>query len=426
VNDDTWADLPGYTRGVVRPRVFWDGGNGRTFFATAGFTAENRDGGGRPAGVPYREALDTRRADVGAVGQLLVRGRYLVSARAALMHQRHDHVFGEMRERDKHQTAFGEVTVRARAGRHTLVAGAAVERDAFRPADVPQFGYTFTVPGVFLQDDVEVTRWLSMSASGRVDHHSGYGTFFSPRIGALLRSGDWSSRVSLGTGFFGPSPLTEETEAAGLTRLVIPSALRAEEGRSASFDITRNVGALSSTVTLFHSRVRHAIDVDRSKGLVLTNADRPSTNVGVELLGTLRYEPYALTGTYTYVRAHEFENGVRRDATLTPRHSAALVGMWEKEDVGRVGVEFYYTGVQRLEENPFADRSHPYTIVGLLGERKFGRIRVFVNGENLTGIRQTRWDPLIRPYRAPDGRWTVDAWAPLEGRNINGGLRLKF
>ena len=60
-------------------------------------------------------------------------------------------------------------------------------------------------------------------------------------------------------------------------------------------------------------------------------------------------------------------------------------------------------------------------IVGLLAERQFGRVRLFVNGENLTGVRQTRWDPLLRPTRAADGRWTVDAWAPLEGRNINGG-----
>ena len=45
VNDDAWADLAGYGRAVVRPRVFWDGGNGRTFFATTGFTYEDRDGG---------------------------------------------------------------------------------------------------------------------------------------------------------------------------------------------------------------------------------------------------------------------------------------------------------------------------------------------------------------------------------------------
>jgi outer membrane receptor for ferrienterochelin and colicins len=48
VNKDHWADLPGYSRGVVRPRVYWDGGNGRSLFATIGFTAEDRHGGGSP------------------------------------------------------------------------------------------------------------------------------------------------------------------------------------------------------------------------------------------------------------------------------------------------------------------------------------------------------------------------------------------
>jgi iron complex outermembrane receptor protein len=112
---------------------------------------------------------------------------------------------------------------------------------------------------------------------------------------------------------------------------------------------------------------------------------------------------------------------------LTPRHGAGVVAMWEKEEVARVGVQWYYTGAQRLEENPYRDRttSERYIIVGVLAERQFGALRLFVNGENLTGVRQTRW-PLLRPTRAADGRWTVDAWAPLDGRNINGGVRLRF
>jgi len=51
---------------------------------------------------------------------------------------------------------------------------------------------------------------------------------------------------------------------------------------------------------------------------------------------------------------------------------------------------------------------------------------VFLNAENLTGARQTRFDPLLLPAQAPDGRWTTDAWAPLEGRVINAGVRLEF
>jgi iron complex outermembrane receptor protein len=432
VNDDSWADLPGYGRAVVRPRVFWDGGNGRTFFATAGVTYEDRDGGTAegdvlPAtGLPYVEALETRRYDAGALGQFLLHDRYLVTARAAVARQAHDHQFGEVFERDHHDTAFGEIAVRGTTGRHTWVGGFAVQRDAYTPRDVPQFKYAFWVPGGYAQYDVTLTTAVSVSASGRLDVHSEYGTFFSPRISALARAGRWTSRLSVGTGFFAPTPLTEETEAAGLTRLQVDGPLEAERGVSASFDLTRTDGPFSYTATVFASRISDPIHVERSPVYVLRNLTDPTTNVGLELLGTFRQEPFAVTGTYTYVHARETVDGIDQDVPQTPRHSAGIVGMWEVEDVGRVGVEWYYTGRQALEENPYRAVSESYVIVGVLAERQVGRIRLFVNGENLGGVRQTRWDPLLRPSRAVDGRWTVDAWAPLEGRNVNGGIRVRF
>ena len=432
VDGDGWADLPGYARGVVRPRVFWDNRAGSTFFATAGVTLEDRDGGtldgwALPAtGTPYREALDTRRTDGGMLAQTIVRQRYVITARMALARQRHTHRFGETVERDHHDTAFGETSVRGAAASHTWVVGAAVERDAFRPRDVPRFDYTFTVPGLFAQDEVALTSSLSLSASARMDWHSEYGAFLSPRLSALVRHGGWTSRLSLGTGFFGPSPLTEETEAAGLSRAVVRGPLRAEQGRSASVDLSRTDGPASYTLTLFASRIRNPIEADRASGLVLSSRQEPTTNTGAELLVTIRREPYSVTGTYTYVRAREIDEGRHLDVPLTPRHSAGIVAMWEQEDAGRVGIEWYYTGVQRLEVNPYRDRSEPYSIVGVLAERRLGPIRLFINGENLTGVRQTRWETLLRPVRAGDGRWTVDAWAPLEGRTINGGVRVRF
>jgi outer membrane receptor for ferrienterochelin and colicins len=432
IDDDAWADLPRYGRAVVRPRVFWDGGDGRSFFATAGFTYEDRDGGTTdgsvlPAtGVPYVEALETRRYDVGFLGQFLLQNRYVVTARAAAARQSHDHQFGEILERDHHDTVFGEVAIRGTAGRQTWVGGIAVERNAYTPRDVPQFEYAFVAPGAFGQYDVTLTSAVSLSASGRLDFHNEYGTFFSPRVSMLTRAGRWTTRASVGTGFFASTPLTEETEAAGLTRLAIERPLEAERGLSASFDVTRTDGPFSYTATMFASRISDSIHVDRSPTYVLRNLVDPTTNVGLELLGTFRREPFAVTATYTYVHARETVDGIEQDVSQTPRHSAGVVGMWEVEDVGRVGVEWYYTGRQALEENPYRATSEPYMIVGVLAERQLGRIRLFVNGENLTGVRQTEWDPLLRPTRAVDGRWTVDAWAPLEGRNINGGIRVRF
>src|SRR5690242_19160461 len=87
------------------------------------------------------------------------------------------------------------------------------------PADGPRFAYTYVVPGMFVQDDVSISPWLSVSASARADFHNQYGVFLSPRVSALLRWAGFTTRLSARQGFFTPTPLTEETEAAGLSLL---------------------------------------------------------------------------------------------------------------------------------------------------------------------------------------------------------------
>lgn len=431
-DDDGWADVAGFARGVLRPRLFWDDGGGRSAFLTAGVTIEDRTGGTLPGdvleatGAPYVEALDTRRYDVGGTVQTLLRGRYVLTARGAAAWQRHHHQFGDVLERDAHDTVFAETAVRGAAGRHTWVAGGAFERDAYSPKDVPQFAYAFNTPGLFAQDDVDLSAWLSVSAGARVDWHSEYGTFFSPRVAALVRAGGWTSRLAVGRGFFPATPLTEETEAAGLTRLEVQTPLQAERGTSVSWDLTRGIGSVTLTATAFGSRISHPIAVDRDTRYLLFNRGDSATNAGAELLATFRRGPWVATSTYTYVRSREVGDAGRQDVALTPRHSAGLVGMWEEEDRGRVGLEVYYTGRQRLEVNPYRGESVPYVIVGALVEKRVGRARVFLNAENLSNVRQTRWDSLLRPTRGVDGRWTVDAWAPLDGRAINGGVRVAF
>jgi len=433
IDQDGWANLAGYARGVGRPRFFWDGGGGKTALLTGGVTYEDRQGGTVPgavlpaSGAAYREALTTRRYDFGGNAQFLIGERYVVSSRFSVSSQRHQHRFGEIFENDRHETLFGEIAIRGAAGRHTWVAGLAAERDAYRPRELSRFAYLHLTPAVFVQDDADIAPWLSLSASARADFHNQYGAFLSPRVSALFRWAGWTSRLSAAQGFFAPTPLTEETEAAGLSRLFIPAPLLAERGRTASLDLTRSHGPVSYTATVFASSVKHPMDVRTSGRYELINLPEPTDNLGLELLGTWRKAPFSATASYTYVRSRETDSGQRGDAPLTPRHSLGLVGMWEREDAGRLGLECYYTGRQRLEQNPFRAASQPYVIFGVMGERKLGpHFRLFLNLENLTNVRQTRWDPLLRPNRGADGRWTVDAWAPLDGRVINGGVRLVF
>jgi len=434
VSNDGWADLAGYARGVLRPRFYWDDKNGHTALLIGGVTTENRQGGTMngavlPAtGQAYREGLRTQRYDVGGSLQWLFTNGLVVTARFSHSDQQHRHTFGDIVEHDRHELSFGELSIRGSKGRSTWVVGAAAQRDAYRPRNVARFAYTYVVPGVFAQGDLTVTSWLSLSASARADIHNQYGTFFSPRVSALLRRAGWTSRWSVGQGFFAPTPLTEETEAAGLTRLVIPQPLIAERGRSATVDLTRSIGPLTITGTVFASNIDHPVYVDRTTVYRILNLAAPRKNRGAELLATWRKAPFSATVSYSYVRATERDpTGPRADVQLTPRHSLGIVSMWEKEGIARFGLECYYTGEQRLENNPYRSTSRPYVSVGAMGERKLSKhVKLFLNLENLANVRQTRWDPIFLPHRSVDGRWTVDAWAPLDGRVINGGVRLAF
>ncbi len=163
--------------------------------------------------------------------------------------------------------------------------------------------------------------------------------------------------------------------------------------------MTRGAGPVTVTATAFGSHIADAVAVERDTRYVLFSRQGAVTNVGAELLATLRRGPWVGTATYTYVRAREDADNGRQDVALTPRHSAGLVGMWEDE---------------------------PYVILGALAEKRIGHVRILLNAENLTNVRQTRWDSLLRPSRGVDGRWTVDAWAPLDGRGVNGGVRVGF
>jgi outer membrane receptor for ferrienterochelin and colicins len=437
VDEDGWADLAGFTRVVARPRLFWNNKAGKSAFVTGGFTAEDRRGGtlpGRtvPDGSPFPEALDTRRADAGVVTRLLV-GRRVLGIRGAFMHQSHTHEFGDAIERDTHRTAFAEVSLTGTSGAHTWVIGGAAQTDRYRSASVPAFDYTYVVPSLFAQDDITVTRALSLSISARLDDHNRFGVFLSPRLSALLRFGSgWTARASVGAGYFAATPLTEETEAVGLSKLRAADLSEAERARTFSVDLSRAFGPVELSATAFGSHVTETLAIRpstvSSTGYDLVRLVGPVRVRGAEMLASVRHEDIAVVGTYTFVNATEPDvlTGIRVSTPLTPRHAAGLVTMWERKDVGRIGLEIYYTGRQVLDENPYRDRSEPYFYFGVLAERQFGRWRLFVNAENLTNRRQTKFDPLVRPTRNYDGRWTVDAWAPLEGRVANAGFRVRF
>lgn len=435
LDDDGWYDMPAYDRFTARPRFQWSGDDGSSVYATLGAMTEDRVGGTLPGRTvpdesPFVQTQDTERLDAGLVAQTPLSAFAMLNLRASAMRQNHLHRYGDDVEDDRHTSLFGEASISGSSGAASWVGGIAFQSDGFRSDSLPTFDYTYDVPAVFAQIEHETSLDLTLAASARVDFHSEFGTQFSPRLSALYRPGNWTIRGSFGGGFFAPTPFVDEIEAAGFSRLEPLGDLDAETVRTASLDVGYSDGPWEANVTLFGANIENATRLDEfaPERVQLVNIDGTTRVRGTELLLRFKQDGFTVTGSYVFVDASEPDpsGGGRREVALTPRHTAGLVGMWEEHRRGRIGIEAYYTGGQALEDNPHRTRSRPYLHLGILGEITLGRVSFFVNAENLLNVRQTKYDPLLLPRRAASGQWTVDAWAPLEGFILNGGIRVRF
>lgn len=437
---DGWIDMPGYERVTARPRLFWDGDDGSTIYATLGFMSEDRDGGTRdgrttPDGLPFVQSQETSRLDGGFIGSKPLSETMTAQIRASAMVQDHEHQFGVVIEDDSHESYLLEASLAGELDKTNWMLGLAYQSEVYTSETFPDFDYTYDVPGLFGQVDHELTEDLTVSLSARLDEHSEYGTQVSPRASLLYRPGDWTIRASIAEGYFAPTPFVEEIEAAGISRLSPLSGLSEESAQTASLDLGYKAGGFETNVTLFASDVDGVTKLEpfasMSGGTLdrveLVNIDGTSELRGSEVLLRYLWGDFKITGSYLYIDSSEPDGfGGRQEIALTPKHSAGMVAMWERHGEFRLGLEMYYTGEQRVEDSPFRLRSDSFLDVGLLGEITIGPASWFINAENILNVRQTREEPILLPARAPSGRWTTDIWSRNDGFIVNGGVRLRF
>lgn len=434
VDGDGWSDIPGLRRVELRPRLMLADSAGRTLMITAGGFTEHR-GGGTIDARAFPESLSTDHVDAGLVTRSRIGGAFTVEARAAVNAQQRDRRFGTQAEHDHATTAFGEATGAWTGGAQTMLVGISAQHETYANGDVPRFDESRTTPAVFIQHSLIPAPWLATQLNARCDASSRYGTICTPRASILVHSGNaLSARLSAAGGWNAPTPLTEETEAFGLARVIGPLAASAERARTASLDLSAVHGPFEASTTFFASRVLDPVGLRRVVGdttgrVQLVNAAGPADAHGAELFAVYNEEPFVVTAFYALARTRETspESGRLRESPYVPRENAGIDMAFEEDDSGtRVGVELFYTGPQAVEENPFRTVAPAYTTVGLLASQRLGPATVYVNLENLTGVRQTRYDPFARPTVGEGGRRTVDTWAPVEGQSANVGVKVRF
>jgi len=151
------------------------------------------------------------------------------------------------------------------------------------------------------------------------------------------------------------------------------------------------------------------------------NIDGHIVSKGAETNVKIRYEDFILYLGYTLTDAVVHENGTRYQNPLTPKHTVSTVLMYEEDDSWRIGIEAYCTGKQSLNDGA---TGRSYWLFGAMIEKMWERFSIYVNTENFTDTRQTRFGSIYT------GTITnpvfTDIYAPLEGFVVNGGIKIKF
>jgi len=111
-------------------------------------------------------------------------------------------------------------------------------------------------------------------------------------------------------------------------------------------------------------------------------------------------------------------NSVDGALPLTPKHKTYTVLVYEKHGVGRIGLEAYFTGPQKLTSGA---KTKGYWITGVMAERRFGSARLFLNFENFLDTKQANYSPVVLGQRA-NPRFE-EIWAPMDGFVVNGGIK---
>lgn len=282
-----------------------------------------------------------------------------------------------------------------------MLIGGAWQQEGYRNRDASRFDETLTTPAVFVQHGFSLVSWLSSTLNARCDFSSRYGTICTPRGSVLARAGAvLSARASYGAGWFAPMALDEETEVIGLSRMSRPAPLEAEHARTASIDVTATKGPLQVNGTLFTNRIARPVGLRRVVGDTIgrfeqVNGPGATRTSGAELFAVYNREPVVATAFYSSTHSRELSpaTGVPREVPLTPRREAGLDLAFEEDETGSyLAAEVFYTGIQYLEDNPYRLLSRPYATYGVLAAKRFGNAMLFINLENLTDVRQSRYD----------------------------------
>lgn len=428
--------IPKFERYTINPRLFLYGKNTTADFGVT-YIKEDRTGGSidyiKNGGTGFFEKNNTDRTttQVGVAHRLNEHS----SLQFKNSYSRFDRVisiptytFDALQ-----QSSFSELTWNRNGQKADWVVGVNVLTDDLeeqgQTTDLKR-DYRYNTFGVFVQNAWSISDKFVLETGLRGDYVSDYGFELLPRVSAMIRvSPKLTTRIGGGFGYKTSTIFTEEVERIQFQKILPIDINNSKNERSVggNWDVNyrTNFGDVGFSLNhlFFYTRLNHPLVLVPAPGgkVQFQNSTGHLDTKGMETNLRLTYGNFKLFVGYTYTDANTHYTSNKEWLPLTARHRLNNVLMYEIEDKLKIGLEAYSFSKQRLNDGTFGK---PYWITGFMVEKLWEKFSVFINFENFTNTRQSKFDAIYTgSINNPIFR---DIYAPVEGFVVNGGIKIRL
>ena len=365
-NNDNFTDLTLQNRISIFNKLNIERSNNKLFTVAFRYVYEDRWGGEtnwnknfRGTDLVYGESIYTSRWETFGTYELPTTENIRLQFSANGHHQ--DSFYGTDSYKADQLIAFGQLVYNKKIKKkHDLLFGIAYRYTTYDDntfATSESDGVTnkpsiIHLPGVFLQDEMNLTNQHKLLIGARYDYNSLHGTIFSPRVNYKWNSKNNKNilRFSVGNGFRVANIFTEDHAAlSGAREVVFEGELSPETSWNANVNYVKKISINNTLVSLdasgfythFNNRILPDYETDPNK-IIYANLNGFSVSKGVSLNSDISF-PLGLSmniGT-TLMDVSIHENNIKKRQLLTESFS----GVWSisyKLKKSRIKID--YTG----------------------------------------------------------------------------------
>ncbi|HMR90851.1 MAG TPA: TonB-dependent receptor [Chitinophagaceae bacterium] len=444
VDKDDFTEVPRSSEFILHPKVFWYWGENNTLVLGNSFTKGVRKGGdvqvikGNAGGIhQYFEENNTVRNITTAEFTSKKESRELQVKQSFSVFDRHIEIPGYHFDGVSYNS-FTDASLLIKGEQHTIVTGANFIYDRFneKAQSAANRDNTQAAAGLYAQDTWDASDKIKLETGLRVDYagnknnlYKRYEAFVLPRVSLLINYTDHlSSRIGGGLGYKLPTLFTERTENFQYRNINQLDDVKAERSYGATADINfrKEIAEeldFSFNQMFFYTRINRPLVLEEDGGMLsFVNAARPVNSRGFETNARFVYHhDFKLFLGYTYTDAQARYLAGNQFLPLVPKHKFNSALIYEKHGFLKAGLEGYYTSSQYLFNGM---QTNDFWEFGFMVEKIFNKFSVYINFENFTDTRQSRFKNVVNgTHDQPD---FDDIWTHTEGFVINGGVKIRL